>query len=239
MLTSDYTLIIQFTHQGKLAYFRPGFQSWVVIDCFEGFCFDVTPYQGLYYVIDRKGVLFAIDIQTDQTVEFKQVAKLSDGIDIFRLYLVEVDGKLLLVHRMSPDYEEDLKGLYTVSFKVYELDVKNGNCSWIEINNLGSKAVFLGLNSTVAVEILEDSDVLKPNCIYFTDVHTDNDYSLTVPEGKPISPYYYPSENSGKDLGFYHLQDGTLKRFLLPERTRTDLLSPHLIFPHMWVEQSF
>lgn len=71
---------------------------------------------------------------------------------------------------------------------------------------------------------------MKSNSVYFTDdeIEIDFDVSGTFLNGDPIPP---PSENAGKDMGVYDMNEGTIERFLTP---RFDPMSSHL-----WIEQSF
>lgn len=51
-------------------------------------------------------------------------------------------------------------------FVVFELDFKSE--TWTKVKDLGNRAIFLGLNSSFSIEML-DSSICKRNCIYFTN----------------------------------------------------------------------
>ena len=50
--SEDYTLVVIHGGTRKLAYFRPGFKTWITIDSCQLNYSDVTYYQGQFYTID-------------------------------------------------------------------------------------------------------------------------------------------------------------------------------------------
>ncbi|TXG50434.1 hypothetical protein EZV62_022958 [Acer yangbiense] len=75
-LESDYTLVVIYGSTAELAYFRPGFKTWITIDSCRHCYQDVIYYQEQFYVIDFSGRITAIDIKSDDTVVAKKVANL-------------------------------------------------------------------------------------------------------------------------------------------------------------------
>lgn len=149
LVTSDYTILLLIAGDlTDLAYFIPGFKSWVKIDTFKGCCYDAIYSQGKFYAINTKGGVFVIDIKNDHTVICDQVAKLLS--EHHHLYLAELAGKLLVVNRrylLSG-------GGGTIGFDVFEVDLENDK--WLKMRDLGSRAIFVGFNSSMVVEISEN-----------------------------------------------------------------------------------
>lgn len=64
---------------------------------------------------------------------------------------------------------------------------------WSKLLSLGDKAVFLGFNSSFAIDA---GGGIKPDCIYFTD--------------DLYEPYRDLPNGGGGDVGVYHMSDGSI-----------------------------
>ncbi|TXG50392.1 hypothetical protein EZV62_022916 [Acer yangbiense] len=156
-LESDYTLVVIYGNTANLAYFRPGFKTWITIDSCRHHYFDVIYYQEQFYAIDFRGRITAIDIKSDDTVVAKKVANLPKKLDgANKLYLVESAGKLLVVARHVVFVEDEFNSLRLVAygtdaFHVLEVDLSSNK--WSQVKNLGNRSLFLGENSSFSVEV--------------------------------------------------------------------------------------
>ncbi|GJV53668.1 pentatricopeptide repeat-containing protein [Tanacetum coccineum] len=112
-------------------------------------------------------------------------------------------GKRLLVvirEGMLDDIEDEscYDTYKTKSFNVFGYDLGNENWS-----NLGAKTLFVGYSSSFWMD--DDTGVIKGNCIYYKD---------------DVSELYGGSKIGGeRDLGIYHLSDGTIESHFTQEST--------------------
>lgn len=226
--TSDYTLMIIYGNMNRLAFFKPGFKSWISVSSplaplridVPRFSILADDYYGFselvyhkdsdkFYTVNNAGRVMAVDVRSDTAPVTKAVAHLStfDGYNpADKPYLVELERNMLVVLR---NWTDDPTESYfmTYSFMVLHLDMATG--SFAKVNSLGNKALFIGYNSSVAIEVF----TCKANCIYFTD---DNDFN---------------GEVMGKDRGIYNLEDGKIQRFCEKD-------SCHFITPPLWIEKN-
>ncbi|XP_042507139.1 F-box protein At2g26160-like [Macadamia integrifolia] len=143
-----------------------------------------------------------------------------------RLYLVESSGELLIIYRfldsgfpVGEDDEDDDEDAVvdsddnwreparlpyrTINFEVFKLDFAGGK--WVEVENLGDRAVFVGYNDSFSVSASEFPGC-KGNCIYFTD-----DYF----EG------YYRQKHGACDMGIFDLGDRTVEPLVCGNETQS------------------
>ncbi|KAK4844022.1 hypothetical protein QYF36_015450 [Acer negundo] len=217
--SEDYTLVVIYGRTAKLAYFRPGFKTWITIDsCQQSYC-DVTYYQGQFYFINGAGIT-VVDIKSDNTVVAKGVVA-DFPLELIpldlrtRFYVVESAGKILVVARRFPAFVTPAT-YGTTGFRVVEVDLSRNKNEWSVVNNLGNIALFVFDNSN-----------FKPNCIYFTDVWQDSYFSPDFPEGV------------GRDMGIYNLQDESIERIETRYNLQQCSSLYHPFNPPMWVEDSF
>ncbi|TXG50091.1 hypothetical protein EZV62_025966 [Acer yangbiense] len=191
--TSDFTLMVIHGSIGVLAYVRGGDKVWTTIKTWHSSYSDIIFYKEQFYALDACGRIMVFDVGGDNPMEARQVATMPYEIlvkYVERLYIVESGGELLVVSReiarSSPINEESRKSTYdsTLYFHVFKVDLNTN--TWTKINELGNRALFLGNNSSMSVEALENS-FCKPNCIYFTD---DNGEA-----------YWDDRYGGGKDMG--------------------------------------
>nr|GEX17957.1 hypothetical protein [Tanacetum cinerariifolium] len=81
----------------------------------------------------------------------------------------------------------------TKSFQVLAYDLESGN--WSKVKDFGRKTLFVGFSSSFWTE--DTTGVIKGNCIYYTDDE----------EGE----YANSEKGGGRDMGIYHLSDGTIE----------------------------
>ncbi|GKE37346.1 hypothetical protein Tco_1460751 [Tanacetum coccineum] len=138
--------------------------------------------------------------------------------DVKRAYIIGLDDgerkRLLVVIRegMLDDIEDEscYDTYKTKSFNVFGYDLGNENWS-----NLGAKTLFVGYSSSFWMD--DDTGVIKGNCIYYKD---------------DVSELYGGSKIGGeRDLGIYHLSDGTIESHFTQEST--SLATPPIRFQSM------
>ncbi|GJS97624.1 zinc finger, CCHC-type containing protein [Tanacetum coccineum] len=85
------------------------------------------------------------------------------------------------------------------SFHVLAFDLESGN--WSKVKDFGRKTLFVGFSSSFWIE--DTSGVIKGNCIYYTDDERQE--------------YKYSKKGGGRDMGIYHLSDGTIEHHFTGE----------------------
>ena len=211
-----------------LEFWRPGDKSWTRMESspngafndvnfYNGAFNDVNFYNGKGYAITYGGDIWVWDI-SDPTVAHYGFTIDRELIKCRESYLVESDGELLIVARDGAALEDDDEETYgATNFRVIQLDlIKRG---WKEITNVGERAIFVGHNGAFSIDATSFPNVIKPNCIYFTD--------------DAIEAYTFTQQGGGKDMGVYNLEDGgRIERF-------DGVQSFSLIGPPVWVAPSF
>ncbi|XP_056688752.1 uncharacterized protein [Spinacia oleracea] len=203
----DFTVAMMFDGTQQLVFWRPGEQKWTkpVVDFDINWVLDTCFFNGEFYAIDHLGKVMAFGSEIsnrqprivvdliDKGVLFEQ----TDG----KFYLVEVESKLLVLHRHHLLLEDDEinpentnEVCWTICFEVVELNVDDGKVKSVE--GVGNRAIFIGLNSTFSVEASSGKRGCKPNCIYFTDDNCEH-YHTEILGGE-------------SDMGIYSLDKGKL-----------------------------
>lgn len=164
-IKTDLVVMVILGNKKQLGFSRPGDSSWTVMDSWEiPFC-DIVYHNRRLYALDSTMTVVESDIHGPNASQILQVFTLPEFIPflpfpVMRVYyLVESSGKILIVSRHIHNNVTDL-------FQVIELDLMNG--SHKRIDDLGNRALFVGSNSSVSVELSAWDDG-KPNSIYFTD----------------------------------------------------------------------
>lgn len=177
---NDYIVIaILGEYCSPVAYARTGDKTWSSIPASETYksVVDVVQFGSQTLFLYQRGAVGCCDMSTMTVMEYlPQPQGILDNVGLFRLYLLDSFGDLIMVarHKMEvlnedPDAVEgwDLDVCYrTIDFKVYKLNF--GNKIWEEVNDLGDVALFVGNNSSMAVDV-SCTNNCKNNCIYFTD----------------------------------------------------------------------
>lgn len=221
-------MVIGGTH--NLGFWRPGDGSWNAIQRINGPVCDITYSNGKFYVIEtiglvsefdltgsdpKKGRLIANNQLLDQTFSISEISDMN-------LYICEFSGELLVILRdcRQPNIQEGERNFYyyTFWFYIYTVDVSSGE--WKELENLGSKAVFIGYNQTMLIDTFEFCE-FKANHIYYT---TDfwNLWDQCV-VSNPIE--------TGLDVGVYNLYTHEIEPFYHGDENKLfDGISPSLWF---------
>ncbi|XP_030472921.1 putative F-box protein At5g55150 [Syzygium oleosum] len=221
----DYMVMVLYSPYGKLGIWKPGNEEWKKLTRPGNAVLDVIHYKGQFLAVNTPGDIFACDVDgPDPTAQYilkKPPEIREDGF--MQLYLVESEGRLLLVSRLGQqggsddDDDEELNGedCKTNEFQVFAVDLEARK--WTKLESLGNASLFVGFNSSFSVQVDENQHAIEPNCIYFTD-----DCPLM---------YIFTKDGGGKDMGIYHMEDGRIGSFY-------DGISRHPISPPIWIEPS-
>ncbi|KAF9592467.1 hypothetical protein IFM89_014957 [Coptis chinensis] len=133
----------------KLAVARPGDVPWIPLQCsYQGFQ-DVIFYKGQFYAVTETGRIVVCRIgdrlentspKDSSVMHFLQYPQMETSF-----YLVERLGELLLLVSRFPDKVVPETG----RFKIYKLNLRKE--SWCELMTFGEHALFLGINTSVAL----------------------------------------------------------------------------------------
>ncbi|XP_056688835.1 uncharacterized protein [Spinacia oleracea] len=192
----------------QLAFWRPGEDKWTrpVVDFKISWVLDTCFFNGQFYAIDHLGKVMAFESDIIKSQPRIVIDLIDKGV-LFKqtygkFYLIEVESKLLVLHRhhllleddeINPEKSNEV--YWTICFEVIELNLDNGSVKSVE--DIGNRAIFIGLNSTFSVEASTDKHGCKPNCIYFIDDNTE----------------YFNHDGlmgRGIDMGIYSLDEGKL-----------------------------
>lgn len=187
-------------------------------------------YKEKFHVVDSYGKVFICDIDASvpTITEFPWQPKLSEVVQEW--YLVEMGGELLRVCRkvalnnqkFYDSDEDDNNNNYDISihvrqytymtyrFKICKLD--SSNKKWVPVMDLGEYALFLGLNNSASMSVV-DFPGIKANHIYFTD-------------DRVIAHHLF--DHSGYDMGIFNLEDSTIEQLYMKD---SELTRP----PAVWV----
>ena len=153
---------------GKLGFAKCGDENMSIVG--DGCIYDdISVYKGLFYVVDRWGIVWWIR-STFPLMLVKYSPRL-DGSDLGnRKYLVESCGAFYLVDRYL---DREQRGGYCP--KVYKLNEELPDQGewrpWDLVKSLGDRAFVLGNDCGFSVSAEEFSGYER-NCIYFTDQHS-------------------------------------------------------------------
>ncbi|KAK9922563.1 hypothetical protein M0R45_031024 [Rubus argutus] len=171
---------------------------------------DITYFQGQLYAVDCFGNVLVCDIEDPKQAETRVVVSaMPTGLIhpcIQKLYLVELGGTLFVVSRTSKRVGFEHA---TDEFRAFEVPFGDGNWLDSEVKTLGNRSLFLGTNSSFAVDATKYFGC-KANCIYFT-----SDFG----------------EMTRGDMGIFNMTNGKIEPLL--EETH------YSSFPHLWIEPSF
>nr|GEX34882.1 hypothetical protein [Tanacetum cinerariifolium]GEX35167.1 hypothetical protein [Tanacetum cinerariifolium] len=206
---------------GKLGFCRIGDKKWTHVD--KGWhetIEDITFYNGRVYSFDCNCHIRAWDVYGEDPTQIVYVSRFPEDDDYEKYideaaYIIglddEVRKRLLVVVRKGmrdDDTEQHYETYMTKSFKVFEYDLASEK--WSRVEDLGSKALFVGFNSSFWME--EDpAGAIKGNCIYFTD------------DAEEV--YAFSKSGGGRDMGIYHLSDGAIESHFAGE-SRSHLTPP-------------
>ncbi|XP_039155498.1 uncharacterized protein LOC120286943 [Eucalyptus grandis] len=181
---------------GPLVFWKPGNKEWKELsppDYPDNGVLDVIHYQGQFVALGYQADIFTCDVDgpyptTQVILETPESPEFRDSINFaINEYLVESAGRLLLILRFEQReqkqrFEQREQKHGTVSFQVFVADLDTRK--WTELESMGNVSLFVGFNSSFSIQVDENQQVIKPNCIYFT---------------------------CWDDIGIYHMEDGRIE----------------------------
>ncbi|GKC35453.1 putative F-box protein [Tanacetum coccineum] len=186
---------------------RLGDVSWTRVIGWEGNLLDITYHEKRkrLYVVATMGLIYECDIinEVSSPLSLSRVsifpAKEFGYSSVPWAYLLEwgYDSLLMITRERhyfrKHDDEYVCYGPYrTNKFDCFLFSLDDGK--WSKLGSLGDKAVFLGFNSSFAVDAGEG---VKADCIYFTD--------------DLYEPYRDLPDGGGGDVGVYNMCDGSIE----------------------------
>ncbi|KAI8569543.1 hypothetical protein RHMOL_Rhmol02G0286700 [Rhododendron molle] len=207
---NNFVLMVIHGGCGYLGFWKPGDKAWTTIETDKGAFYDITYYNGQFYVVNTAGNIFVCDVWgSDPTVAHFVGGIPREILRFKRAYIVESKGEVLVVVRdghdlvflgdygdeeededVCSDLDESRIDYGTSEFRVFKVDLSNRE--WVELQSLGVNALFVGDNASISVQAAKFQGI-RPNCIYFTD-----DCWPSYPKFK---------RGGGKDMGIYNMED--------------------------------
>ncbi|ONI25094.1 hypothetical protein PRUPE_2G280300 [Prunus persica] len=171
---NDCIVVVIYNPWCELAFIRLGDNKWTYCD---RYCPDCSFFEDIaqignksYVLTSIKRQLFIFEYTTQRILNINLVAPLYETELYIKAYLVgSSEEELLLVHRYGT-YTHHCR--VTNRFRVFKLD--DDKYEWIEKNDLGDFALFVGDNSSISV-VASKIQGCESNCIYFYD-----DCDLTI-----------------------------------------------------------
>ncbi|KAK6932425.1 Domain unknown function DUF295 [Dillenia turbinata] len=206
-LSSDWILMIIYDGIGKLAFVKNGDKAWTGIDAPISSCSDIYYYERRFYGVDYQGRIAVCDVHGPNPTAGLLISRIPTSLNALvgcKFYLAEWCEKLVVIHRSLPKFKK--------VFRVFEIDFTHkGN--WVEVSHLGSKAIFLGHNSSITVDASEFRRC-KRNCIYFTDDSLEG----------------YVDSEDGRDMGIYNMANRSVEPHF--EEESCPQIIPRWLEPH-------
>ncbi|CAO2210752.1 unnamed protein product [Urochloa humidicola] len=130
-------------------------------------------------------------------------------------YLVESDGRLLMVRRWMSFPRRARLGDHdrTIRFEVFEANLATIPGQWMKVENLGGQALFLGLQCSKSVLGSQFAGGVSEDCIYFMHRTFDHPYREGT-LGHSMDPL--------ADSGVYNMRNGEITPFV-PEAVMAEL----------------
>ncbi|KAI8564875.1 hypothetical protein RHMOL_Rhmol03G0216800 [Rhododendron molle] len=181
---------------------------------------DIIYYESHFYVLDYQHRLTKIKSfsGTEQRIELEAIIKKSNcRRPTQKSYLVESSaGELLTVKRFLKVKDHEFQYV-TWYFKVYKLNRSSSQCHpvWVEIENIGDDALFLGDNYSFSLVAFQFPGCL-PNSIYYTDNYND------ILGSKPLGP---------RDMGIFLLEEKSFRMHYTLDPSHCDMPPPIWIVP--------
>ncbi|PWA94669.1 hypothetical protein CTI12_AA058030 [Artemisia annua] len=225
LLIPSSLVIVSWGCWGKLGFCHIGDNKWTSAENgWGGKIYDITYYNGQVYSFDCNKNIRACNVNGKDPTLLVEVVTMPDNVydqEVDGAYIIGLDDnerkRLLVVIRegMFDDIDEDHESCdetyKTKSFQVFDYDLETGK--WSKVKDFGTKTLFVGRSSSFWIE--DTTGVVKGNCIYYTD--------------DVVDLYRGSTKGGGRDMGIYHLSDGTIEPHFTGE-------SRNLVTPPMWLQ---
>ncbi|KAM7523734.1 hypothetical protein LguiA_013636 [Lonicera macranthoides] len=168
-------VISEFYDRNRLAFARPGFGEWITlqdheIDGFDDWgwykdktrlgIIDVACYEGMILGVRVNGALVMCEtdnISNPRVTNFTPPLECVNFDNLGMVYLIESAGDLLMALLRDKFRKKN------DAFQVYKFDIETRR--WVELDDLGDRALFLGDNYSISVSQANGVDCIG-NCIY-------------------------------------------------------------------------
>lgn len=214
----DCAVMIIYSDYGRLAFTKPGHQTWTLLESESGPVDDIIYFNGSFLAVNLSWEVWICDISGSQlkTIRFAAAPALQDvdEIEYEAKYLVESGGEIYMVTRNLYDTaRRDIPYMRTWTFSVLKLDMCNKR--WEEVENLDHCSFFLGNNHSFSTWA-SDYPEFRKNSIYFTD-----DYCgfLNIPRNF--------------DMGIYNFQNTQIEHYPVGHDALSMFSAP------LWIRPSF
>ena len=143
----EFVLMISWSDSLNIAFFKPENKDWVYI---EDICDvkDIVYMNGLFYVINGRGILYSVSISSCDDVYYKVRRITSHDDENYKplSYLVESpEGDLLGINVKINQINHQPK------IAIYKLVWFSKNPRWEKVKSLGDVALFLGMSRSISV----------------------------------------------------------------------------------------
>ncbi|CAL9008636.1 unnamed protein product, partial [Prunus brigantina] len=190
-----YIVVVIYEEFCRLAFIRPGKDTiWTYVDERWSLIEEVVPIRDKFYAVDRWGNLLSFDSVDQFKCNVESKAYNNTEQRSVKQYLVALNEKDFIMVERYNTRDDDSKR-ETMEFKVFEFSFVK--CDWVETNNLGDVAIFVGDNSSIYVVASNDYGC-QSNCIYFT-----HDYYRIRMDFKPWGP---------NDIGVYNIKTRSISQ---------------------------
>nr|CAD1837454.1 unnamed protein product [Ananas comosus var. bracteatus] len=168
---------------------------------------DVIFHRGRFLAVSWNGILHALDIKGG-SIEVRVIMDPWTGSPEIREEITDYNQRFLVADDATGDllqvwrnYEWTDDSCTTDKIKVVRCDQKQNRL--IPLDNLGDRALFLGIGSSV---LLSSSEVrgLRRNCIYLTDNWWDTVFADDV-------------RTWNRDVGIYNMENATFEPYHPPD----------------------
>ena len=195
---------------------------------------DIICVNGLFYLLDRYGMLFSCEVKSDGCYKVRQIPSHS----LINPSLVESPSESYLVESPKGDLLRVIKR-YKNYFMVYKLvHIDSRNAIWEEVMNMGDVALFLGESHSISV-VASDFIGCRSNSIYYAEhiMHFRIQHLRTPPKvvgPQPSFGHFY----EGSELSKYLLFGGSAFLLSLNDKTIKALYprcQPKICQPLLWI----
>jgi hypothetical protein len=182
-LTEDSIVAVSFSYPMRLAFAKPGDDSWTVVN--DGYINSALPFAGRFYCATYRGVMM-LNTTSDQQQQ-PHLIMVADLKKSFRfsqmmhsLHLVDNGGELMLVHRTFG--QDDFR-----KYNVYRLDLEARIL--IPVKRLNGRAMFMGMLRTISVSV-EAFPYVTADTIYLACECDINTEEYNIADGSRYSRIY-------------------------------------------------
>lgn len=203
----DYSVMIIYGENRELARYDSGNKTWTMLQEAGSFYDDIISHKINFYAVDGYGRVVRCEKSNVKEIAGPWFFKGN------RVYLVVIEEQLSLIIRHWKNNPVSGQKI-THKFEVYDLD---GPENWVH-TDLDGWSVFVGQNQSLAVRVA-GSNILKGNCIYFTDDNGD---------------LHKNSITDGRDQGVFDVEDETISSL----RCYLQDFPPRGVWPQsIWLEK--